>query len=265
MGISLDAYRRGLHKDLGGEDWVNLIPEGARYEDWARGMADLNAQKDVERAEESRPLTELEKQVKDANEAMLDLQDLRDRYDTGSRESIGPAHPGYSLEDVAKVVDAGATVAEFFPATAGPSMAWLGARGLQKGDNTTAGIYGTLLGLGTAGKVVKHGLSGSDKAQSVGKYFGAAKKLIPFIPIAGASQIANATGLLSEAVDMPRREATPTVIKQSRSTPTRSRTRRLRTLQEDMARPYYPPNKLTNAQKELMQRRKYMNRFTGRG
>ena len=77
MGISLDAYRRGWHKDLGGEDWLDRLPKEARLEDLQRGLADLYAQKDVERDRENSPLTQQEKDVKEYKDAIVELEKRR--------------------------------------------------------------------------------------------------------------------------------------------------------------------------------------------
>ena len=62
LGISVEAYRAGLHKDLGGEDWVNQIPRGDD-ESWARALVDEADVMAAEKEHKNRPQTEQEMQA----------------------------------------------------------------------------------------------------------------------------------------------------------------------------------------------------------
>ena len=187
MGISLDAYRRGLHKDLGGEDWVNLIPEGARYEDWARGMADLNAQIDAERDWENRPLTQQEKDVKAYKDAIVELEKRRFQKEYNERQrALGlggrnamMSNPsgggGFTVEDVA---DNALTVAEYVPTTAIPAGM---ARGVVDRDPLTTGFFAAAAGGALAGKT-KMGKRAFKAAKDLA---GRATPYLPFLGMRG--------------------------------------------------------------------------------
>ena len=184
MGISLDAYRRGWHKDLGGEDWLDRLPKEARLEDLQRGLADLYAQKDVERDRENSPLTQQEKDVKEYKDAIVELEKrrLQKEYNEQQRAlglggrnammSKPPGGGGFTVEDVA---DSALTVAEYAPTTAIPAGM---IRGVVDRDPLTTGFFAAAAGGALAGKTKK------------GKrFFKAAKDLAgratPYLPFLG--------------------------------------------------------------------------------